>query len=113
MVETNEVIIKSIHDQLEGVERFNPGHLEQLENFIQENHLKFFDLNISLAILKYYQFNLSLLKLDIIQLIIIDAMCQLPENHFTLCLCLLPYSLLVKLISAKKKKKIFLILKIS
>lgn len=48
-----------------------------------------YDLEANLAVLKIYQFNPSLLDLDITYLILLKALTNMPHTDFVLCKCLL------------------------
>jgi hypothetical protein len=49
------------------------------------------DLEANLAVLKLYQFNPDLAKEEIIGLILIKALMNLPRNDFVICRCLLRF----------------------
>lgn len=76
---------------LEGVERFNPEHLDTLEAMVRQSagQSGVYDLNLNLAVLKLYQFNPSHINMDLIVRILLQSLTALPDNDFTLCLCLL------------------------
>lgn len=71
--------------------RYNPERLPDLEKHIREQAkgTTSYDLEVNLAVLKYYQFDPALLNLEITNLILLKALTNLPHTDFTLCKCLL------------------------
>lgn len=70
--------------------RYNPEHLPTLENHVREQGKgNSYDLEVNLAVLKSYQFDPTLLNLEITNLILLKALTNLPHTDFTLCKCLL------------------------
>lgn len=70
--------------------RYNPEHLPTLENNVREQAKgNTYDLEVNLAVLKSYQFDPTLLNLEITNLILLKALTNLPHTDFTLCKCLL------------------------
>ncbi|KAF6210639.1 hypothetical protein GE061_013746 [Apolygus lucorum] len=74
---------------LQGVDRYNPNNIRDLENYVilqsQENA---YDLEANLAVLKLYQFNDNY-KIDITCQVLLKALTNLPHTDFILCKCLL------------------------
>lgn len=70
--------------------RYNPEHLPTLENHVRDQAKgNTYDLEVNLAVLKSYQFDPTLLNLEITNLILLKALTNLPHTDFTLCKCLL------------------------
>lgn len=70
--------------------RYNPEHLKVIETYVEKQAKEnSYDLEANLAVLKIYQFNPSLLDLDITYLILLKALTNLPHTDFVLCKCLL------------------------
>lgn len=70
--------------------RYNPEHLPTLESHVREQAKgNTYDLEVNLAVLKSYQFDPSLMNLEITNLILLKALTNLPHTDFTLCKCLL------------------------
>ena len=70
--------------------RYNPENLPTLENYVERQAVEnSYDLEANLAVLKLYQFNPHLYKVDITCLILLKALTNLPHTDFVLCKCLL------------------------
>lgn len=70
--------------------RYNPEHLPTLEGHVRDQAKgNTYDLEVNLAVLKSYQFDPTLLNLEITNLILLKALTNLPHTDFTLCKCLL------------------------
>ncbi|KAJ2843079.1 hypothetical protein IWW36_005676, partial [Coemansia brasiliensis] len=79
---------------LKGVERYNPDKIGLLEDYLAHqcanpdpatNH----DVMANLALLKMYQFNPTMLDLDVIRRILAKALISTSQGDFNLCLYLL------------------------
>lgn len=66
--------------------------------FVQVNR-GHFDLELNLALLRFYQFEPDLLNIDIVALILCQALTLLPDAQFKICLHLLSESAQVCLVS--------------
>ncbi|EEB17414.1 eukaryotic translation initiation factor 3 subunit, putative [Pediculus humanus corporis] len=85
-----EAIRQTIASMLRGIERYNPENLPTLENYVERQAVEnSYDLEANLAVLKLYQFNPHLYKVDITCLILLKALTNLPHTDFVLCKCLL------------------------
>lgn len=70
--------------------RYNPEHLKVIENYVEEQAREnTYDLEANLAALKLYQFNPSMLNLEITRTILLKALTNFPHTDFVLCKCLL------------------------
>ncbi|KAJ1853444.1 hypothetical protein GGH12_005074 [Coemansia sp. RSA 1822] len=85
---------EEIQQLLTGVERYNPQKIGLLEDYVSHqcanpdpttNH----DLMANLALLKMYQFNPTMLDLDVIRRILAKALVSPSPGDFNLCLYLL------------------------
>ncbi|KAJ2771654.1 hypothetical protein IWQ57_002112, partial [Coemansia nantahalensis] len=83
-----------IHSLLTGVERYNPQKISLLEAYLSHqcanpdpatNH----DLMANLALLKMYQFNPTMLDLDVVRRVLAKALISPSQGDFNLCLYLL------------------------
>jgi len=79
-----------IASMLKGIERYNPDNLQKLEHYVelqaQENT---YDLEANLSVLRLYQFGPNLYRSNIVNLILMKALTNLPHTDFVLCKCLL------------------------
>lgn len=79
-----------IASMLQGIERYNPDNLQKLEKYVelqaQENT---YDLEANLSVLRLYQFGPNFYRSDIVNLILLKALTNLPHTDFVLCKCLL------------------------
>ncbi|XP_045035346.1 eukaryotic translation initiation factor 3 subunit K-like isoform X1 [Daphnia magna] len=79
-----------IASMLQGIERYNPDNLQKLERYVemqaQEN---IYDLEANLSVLRLYQFGPNFYRSNIVNLILLKAMTNLPHTDFLLCKCLL------------------------
>lgn len=70
--------------------RYNPDNLQKLERYVemqaQEN---IYDLEANLSVLRLYQFGPNFYRSNIVNLILLKAMTNLPHTDFLLCKCLL------------------------
>lgn len=70
--------------------RYNPDNLQKLERYVelqaQEN---MYDLEANLSVLRLYQFGPNFYRSNIVNLILLKAMTNLPHTDFLLCKCLL------------------------
>lgn len=75
---------------LQGINRYNPENLQQLEAYVQlqtsENE---YDLDANLSVLKLYQFTPSLHQTAVVVQILLKALMNLPRTDFYLCKCLI------------------------
>ncbi|KAJ2497407.1 hypothetical protein GGH96_005121 [Coemansia sp. RSA 1972] len=85
---------EEIQQLLTGVERYNPQKIGLLEDYVSHqcanpdpttNH----DLMANLALLKMYQFNPTMLDLDVVRRILAKALVSSSQGDFNLCLYLL------------------------
>lgn len=64
--------------------------MKKFEDYVEEQARKnTYDLEANLAVLKLYQFNPSMMNLDITYTILFKALTNFPHTDFTLCKCLL------------------------
>nr|CAG4646522.1 EOG090X0BWZ [Macrothrix elegans] len=79
-----------IASMLQGIERYNPDNLNKLEKYVelqaQENT---YDLEANLSVLRLYQFGPNFYRNNIVNLILLKALTNLPHTDFMLCKCLL------------------------
>nr|CAG4649626.1 EOG090X0BWZ [Scapholeberis mucronata]SVE93839.1 EOG090X0BWZ [Scapholeberis mucronata] len=79
-----------IASMLQGIERYNPDNLQKLERYVelqaQEN---MYDLEANLSVLRLYQFGPNFYRSNIVNLILLKALTNLPHTDFVLCKCLL------------------------
>ena len=72
------------------ISRYNPDNLQKLERHVelqaQEN---MYDLEANLSVLRLYQFGPNFYRSNIVNLILLKAMTNLPHTDFLLCKCLL------------------------
>ena len=70
--------------------RYNPDNLQKLERYVemqaQEN---IYDLEANLSVLRLYQFGPNFYRSNIVNLILLKALTNLPHTDFVLCKCLL------------------------
>lgn len=70
--------------------RYNPDNLPTLERYVEIQSLEnAYDLEANLAVLKLYQFNPHMYKIDITCQILLKALTNFPYTDFVLCKCLL------------------------
>lgn len=85
-----EAIRQTVASMLKGIERYNPENLPTLERYVEIQSLEnAYDLEANLAVLKLYQFNPHMYKVDITCQILLKALTNLPHTDFVLCKCLL------------------------
>ncbi|KAK6632052.1 hypothetical protein RUM44_007082 [Polyplax serrata] len=85
-----EAIRQTVASMLKGIERYNPDNLPTLEKYVERQAMEnLYDLEANLAVLKLYQFNPHLYKVDITCLVLLKALTNLPHTDFVLCKCLL------------------------
>jgi len=81
---------QSVQEMLKGIDRYNPENLRVLEPYVmQQVAQNTHDISANLAVLKLYQFNPALVKIDVICQILLKALTSLPGPSFSLCECLI------------------------
>lgn len=81
---------QTVQEMLKGIDRYNPENLRVLEPYVmQQVAQNTHDLSANLAVLKLYQFNPALVKVDIICQILLKSLTSLPGPSFSLCECLI------------------------
>nr|CAG4638688.1 EOG090X0BWZ [Cyclestheria hislopi] len=79
-----------IASMLKGIERYNPDNVQKLERYVElQAKENTYDLEANLSVLRLYQFGPSLYRSDIVILILLKALTNLPHTDFVLCKCLL------------------------
>lgn len=77
---------ENIATLLHGIDRYNPGNMENLEKYVElqvtEN---VYDCEANLAVLKLYQFNPSYYQTNVTIKILLKAIANLPHPDFSLC----------------------------
>jgi len=71
-------------------ERYNPAIIPQLEAYVLATTASTYDLDASLALLKFYQFDPSKTNIEAVTKVLLMALMQLPSSDFQLCLYLIP-----------------------
>nr|QBH73269.1 eukaryotic translation initiation factor 3 subunit K [Aphelinus abdominalis] len=85
-----EAMKKKLVEMLKGIERYNPDNLLTLEQYVQiQVNENVYDLDANLAVLKLYQLNPQHYNKDIVCMILLKALTNLPHTDFVLCKCLL------------------------
>ncbi|XP_042904110.1 eukaryotic translation initiation factor 3 subunit K [Parasteatoda tepidariorum] len=85
-----EAMKATISSMLKGIDRYNPENLTALEKYVEiQARDNAYDLEANLAVLKLYQFNPAQYTLDIVRLILMKALTNLPHTDFVLCKCLI------------------------
>merc|ERR1711963_89690 len=75
---------------LKGIDRYNPENLETLESYVGvQAGQNTYDLEANLAVLKLYQFNPALYRVEVVATILLKALTNLPNSDFILCKCLI------------------------
>ncbi|KAK1476137.1 eukaryotic translation initiation factor 3 subunit K, partial [Colletotrichum cuscutae] len=75
---------------INGLERYNPEAVVNLESYLQEQcEQKYCDCNANRTLLKLYQLNPDRLKDEVVTNILVKAMTQFPSPQFTLALHLI------------------------
>jgi len=75
---------------LQGIERYNPDNLQKLEHYVElQAKENTYDLEANLSVLRLYQFGPTLYRNNIVNLILLKALTNLPHTDFVLCKCLL------------------------
>lgn len=75
---------------MSSLERYNPNNLVKLEEYITaQMRENFNDLEANLAVLKLYQFDPSLFKVNVCSEILIKALSNMPHTDFVLAKCLI------------------------
>lgn len=70
--------------------RYNPDNLQKLEKYVELQALEnMYDLEANLSVLRLYQFGPNLYRSNIVNLILLKALTNLPHTDFVLCKCLL------------------------
>ncbi|CAB4002294.1 Eukaryotic translation initiation factor 3 subunit K [Paramuricea clavata] len=81
---------EDISHLLQGINRYNPENLPQLEAYVQlQTSENKYDLDANLSILKLYQFNPQLHQTNVVVQILLKALMNLPRTDFYLCKCLI------------------------
>ncbi|KAI7869575.1 armadillo-type protein [Spinellus fusiger] len=81
---------QAIQSLIDGVERYNPGNINVLEEYLNAQCKNGeYDLMANLAVLKLYQFNPNLANTSVIINILAKALTAVPAPDFNLCLYLL------------------------
>ncbi|RDD42614.1 Eukaryotic translation initiation factor 3 subunit K [Trichoplax sp. H2] len=81
---------ENVHNLLVGINRYNPENLTVLHAYVEQQAQEgTYDVEANLAVLKLYQFNPSLFQSNIVSLILLKALTNLPSNDFSLCRCLM------------------------
>nr|CAG4642750.1 EOG090X0BWZ [Evadne anonyx] len=79
-----------ITSMLQGIERYNPDNLQKLEHYVElQSKENTYDLEANLSVLRLYQFGPTLYRSNIVNLILLKALTNLPHTDFVLCKCLL------------------------
>jgi len=79
-----------ITSMLQGIERYNPDNLQKLEHYVElQAKENMYDLEANLSVLRLYQFGPTLYRSNIVNLILLKALTNLPHTDFVLCKCLL------------------------
>jgi len=79
-----------ITSMLQGIERYNPDNLQKLEHYVElQAKENTYDLEANLSVLRLYQFGPTLYRSNIVNLILLKALTNLPHTDFVLCKCLL------------------------
>lgn len=79
-----------IASMLQGIERYNPDNLQKLERYVEmQAQDNIYDLEANLSVLRLYQFGPTLYRSNIVNLILLKALTNLPHTDFVLCKCLL------------------------
>jgi translation initiation factor 3 subunit K len=74
---------------LKGIDRYNPENLEILERYVYAQAAEnTYDLEANLAVLKLYQFNPTYFQLQVVSMILLKALTNLPHTDYTMCKCL-------------------------
>ncbi|EDV19650.1 uncharacterized protein TRIADDRAFT_61914 [Trichoplax adhaerens] len=72
------------------IPKYNPENLTVLHAYVEQQAQEgTYDVEANLAVLKLYQFNPSLFQSNIVSLILLKALTNLPSNDFSLCRCLM------------------------
>lgn len=75
---------------INGLERYNPEAVGNLETYLQEQcEQKFTDCNANRTLLKLYQLNPDRIKDEVVTNILVKAMAQFPSSQFSLALHLI------------------------
>nr|CAG4648841.1 EOG090X0BWZ [Polyphemus pediculus] len=85
-----EKMRSEITSMLQGIERYNPDNLQKLEQYVElQAKENTYDLEANLSVLRLYQFGPHLYRSNIVNLILLKALTNLPHTDFVLCKCLL------------------------
>ncbi|CAG7838286.1 unnamed protein product [Allacma fusca] len=85
-----EELRAEINNFLNTVERYNSSNLLKFQRYVELQVTdNFYDLEANLAVLKLYQFFPQLYQPDIVNMILLKALTNLPHTDFVLCRCLL------------------------
>jgi len=90
MMDDDMIDSQTVKEMLKGIDRYNPENLRILEPYLQQQvDNNTYDLSANLAVLKLYQFNPALVKIDVICHTLLKALTSLPSPDFSLCECLI------------------------
>jgi translation initiation factor 3 subunit K len=85
-----EELRAEINTFLNTVERYNSSNLPKFQRYVELQVTdNFYDLEANLAVLKLYQFFPHLYQPEIVNMILLKALTNLPHTDFVLCRCLL------------------------
>nr|CAG4650426.1 EOG090X0BWZ [Sida crystallina] len=85
-----ETMRSEIASMLKGIERYNPDNLQKLERYVElQAKENTYDLEANLSVLRLYQFGPNLYRSNIVNLILLKSLTNLPHTDFVLCKCLI------------------------